>query len=102
MADFVKVAKASEVIQGKITMVEAGGKTIALFNLNNNYYALDNECTHVGGPLCEGAIDGEEVICPWHGARFKITTGEVTEEPAPENLETYNVRLADGNIEIEI
>ncbi|MBF0276839.1 MAG: non-heme iron oxygenase ferredoxin subunit [SAR324 cluster bacterium] len=102
MANYVKVANASEVSPGEIKLVNAGGKELALVNLNQNFYALENECTHVGAPLCEGAIEGDEIICPWHGARFNILTGEVTEAPAPENLETYPVRVNNGDIEIEI
>ena len=83
MADFVKVAKTSEVAPGQGRMVEVGSKKIALFNIDGAFYAIDDTCTHRGGPLSEGVLNGKEVTCPWHGAVFNVTTGEVLGPPAP-------------------
>src|SRR5438094_4016716 len=68
MAEFVKVAKTGEIAPGEARAVEAGGKKIALFNVDGTFYAIDDTCTHRGGPLSEGMLMGEEVTCPWHGA----------------------------------
>ncbi|MBI2985676.1 MAG: non-heme iron oxygenase ferredoxin subunit [Deltaproteobacteria bacterium] len=102
MAGFVKVAKADEIVPGQGKMVEVNGKKIALFNVEGAFYAIDDTCTHRGGPLSEGVLDGKEVTCPWHGATFDVTTGEVLGPPAPKGVSQYNVRLEGDNIEVEI
>ena len=99
---FVKVSTIGEIAEGKAGLVEAAGKKIALFNLDGHFYAIDNNCTHQGGPLAEGEVEGETVICPWHGAVFKITTGEVVDLPAPESVASYNVRIRGSDIEVEV
>ena len=102
MGDLYDVAAVWEIAPGEAKLVEAGGKEIALFNCGGEYYALDNDCTHVGGPLCEGEIIGDRVVCPWHGAEFSIRTGEVLGPPADESVGTYAVRIEDDRILIEI
>jgi len=69
------------------------GKKIALFNVNNQYYAIDDTCTHAGGPLSEGDVKGTVLTCPWHGATFNIINGEVLGEPASEGVKSYKVYL---------
>ncbi|MDQ1390844.1 MAG: nitrite reductase small subunit [Acidobacteriaceae bacterium] len=102
MPEFVKVARTEEVAPGRAKLVEAGGKEIALFNVGGVFHAIDNSCTHVGGPLCEGEIDGTEVTCPWHGAIFDVTTGAALGPPAGAAVARYNVRTEGPDIEIEI
>jgi 3-phenylpropionate/trans-cinnamate dioxygenase ferredoxin component len=75
---------------------------IALFNIEGNFFALENACTHEEGPLAEGDIEGHEVTCPWHGARFDIRTGEVLCAPAYDDAVRYNVRVIGSDIEVEI
>lgn len=102
MPEFVKVAKTDEVSPGQARLVEVGGKEIALFNVAGSFHAIDNNCTHVGGPLCEGEINGVEVTCPWHGAAFDVTTGQVLGPPAGEPVSRYNVRVEGSEVEIEV
>jgi nitrite reductase/ring-hydroxylating ferredoxin subunit len=102
MSKFVRVARKSEVADQSAKLVEIGDKRIALFNLGTEFYAIDDTCPHAGGPLCEGAIEGEEVECPWHGSRFNIKTGKVTAPPAAENVSRCNVRVTGDDIEIEV
>jgi len=102
MSKFVEVARKNEIPDQSAKCVEVEDNTIALFNLGGEFYAIDNTCTHKGGPLCEGDVIGQEVECPWHGATFNIKSGEVTMEPAEENVATYNVRVQGEVIEIEI
>jgi nitrite reductase/ring-hydroxylating ferredoxin subunit len=102
MSEYVKVAKTSEISSGTVKCVEVQSNPIALFNLDGNFYAISNTCTHRGGPLAEGLIAGDEVTCPWHGARFKIPTGEVLGPPAPKNVPQYNLRVQGDDIEIEV
>ncbi|MDZ7361371.1 MAG: non-heme iron oxygenase ferredoxin subunit [candidate division KSB1 bacterium] len=102
MAQFIKVASTDEIAPGAAKQVEVNDKSIALFNLDGNYYAIDNTCTHRGGPLAEGFVEGEEVTCPWHGAQFNIKTGAVVGPPAVQNVARYNVRVQGNDIEVEI
>ena len=102
MGQFLKVAKVSEISPGNAKQIDAGGRTIALFNLKGQFYAIDNSCTHVGGSLVSGEIIDEDVICPLHGARFNIPTGKVLGPPARENISTYKIRIDGDNIEIDV
>jgi len=102
MAGFLTVAKTEEVAPGRGKMVEVSGKRIALFNVSGAHYAIDDTCTHQGGPLSEGVLTGNEVTCPWHGAVYDVTTGEVLGPPAPKGVSRYNVRVSGNNIEVEI
>ncbi len=102
MPEFVKVARTDEISAGQARLVEAGGKEIALFNVAGSFHAIDNNCTHVGGPLCEGELNGTEVTCPWHGAAFDVTSGQVLGPPAGAPVSRYNVRVDGSDIEIEV
>jgi NAD(P)H-dependent nitrite reductase small subunit len=102
MAQFVKVATTDELAPGAGKQVQVNGKEIALFNLDGSFYAIDNTCTHRGGPLAEGFVEGEEVTCPWHGAQFNIKTGAVVGPPASQNVAKYNVRVQGNDVEVEV
>ena len=101
MGTLVKVAEKKDLPSGKAIAVEVNGKQIALFNVNDQYYAIDDTCTHAGGSLSEGEVKGTTVTCPWHGAEFNITDGEVLGAPAPEGVKSYKVRLDGEEIQIE-
>lgn len=102
MPDFIKVATIDEIPPGHAKLVEVNGTDIAVFNIDGAFHAIDNSCTHVGGPLCEGEVQGAEVTCPWHGATFDITTGRVLGPPAFEAVNHYEVRVEGSDIEIEV
>ena len=102
MARFVKAVRRSELPENNGTYVEIEGHRIALFNLNGEIYAIDNTCTHMGGPLSLGRVKDEEVECPWHGSRFDIKTGEVRMFPAKEHVATYQVRVTSDDVEVEV
>ncbi len=95
MAEFVKVANLSELEAGSCKAVEAGGKTIALFNVGGTIYALDNTCLHRGGPLGEGILEGSVVTCPWHMWEYNVCTGEKIDSPDIK-VASYPVQV-DGN-----
>ena len=101
MADYVKVAKTNEIEPGQARLVDVKGKRIALFNVDGQFFAVDNTCTHKGGPLAEGEISGHEVTCPWHGATFDVRTGEVVDLPAQRGIARYGVRVTGIDIEVE-
>lgn len=102
MASYVRVATVDEVAEGQGKLVEVAGRKIALFHRGDNFYAIDDTCTHRGGPLSEGELEGEEVTCPWHGAIYNVTTGAVVGGPAPRGVTTYPVRVNGGDVEVEI
>ena len=111
MAQFIKVAKESELpehdgsleeVEGKGTLVEVEGNRIALFNLDGEVFAIDDPCAHEGGPLSEGTVQGDEVVCPWCSSRFSIMSGEARALPAMENVASYEVRVTDGDVEVEV
>ena len=101
MGTFIKVAEKKNLPSGQAVAVKVNGKEIALFNVGGQYYAIDDACTHAGGSLSEGVIDGTTVICPWHGAVFNITNGEVLGDPAPEGVKSYKVLVEGEEIKVE-
>ncbi len=99
---FVKVAKVSDIAPGTVKTFEVNGRSVAVCNVGGSFYAIDDVCTHDEGPLGEGEIDGFEVECPRHGARFDVRTGEVTSLPAVLPVETFKVRVNGGDVEVEV
>lgn len=93
MAEFVAVARTEDVPPGTLAVVELDGHFICLANVAGHYYAVEDDCTHIGGPLDQGELAGEVLTCPWHFAQFDIRTGRVLRGPARERLPTYEVRL---------
>lgn len=78
----VRVGSIHDVPVGQGRVIDADGKSIAIFNVAGTYYATDNSCTHRGGPLGDGDLDGTLVICPWHGWRWDVTSGANANNPA--------------------
>lgn len=77
----MKIAETSEIPIGNLKMVKLEGKEILITNVNGNYYALGNRCTHAGGDLSKGSLDGKMITCPRHGSKFDVTTGKVVSGP---------------------
>ena len=102
MGKLVTVAKAGDLQPGQGKVVTAEGLEIALFNVGGKYYAIDNTCSHAGGPLAEGSIEGSEVTCPWHGASFNVTTGEACSPPAPTAVACYPIKIAGDDVQVEV
>ncbi len=98
MGEFVKVAMTDEIGPGQKKVVDVDGEAVAIFNLEGTYYAIQDVCTHDGGPLVEGELIGDEIECPRHGARFDVRTGAVTRMPACEPVETYPVKVEGDQI----
>jgi len=102
MATFHTVAKVTDLAPGKGMAVEVGGQKIALFNVGGAFYAIGDTCTHRGGPLSEGTIEGTTVICPWHRACFDLSSGKNLRPPAPAPVPGYRVRIAGTDLQVEI
>jgi 3-phenylpropionate/trans-cinnamate dioxygenase ferredoxin subunit len=102
MAEWVKVAEVGELAPGAKKQIDLDGVEVALFNVDGEYYAIEDVCTHDGAPLAHGRFRGEEVTCPRHGARFNVKTGAALCMPAFEPVETYPVKVEENGIFIEV
>jgi 3-phenylpropionate/trans-cinnamate dioxygenase ferredoxin subunit len=98
MPEFVKVASRSELPPGAKKLVDVDGRAIAVFNVDGQYYAIDDICTHDGGPLAEGELEGVEIRCPRHGARFDVRDGHALCLPAVEPVQVHAVELRGDDI----
>ena len=92
----IDIALAKDVERGKMISVEKNGKDILIANVDGNYYAIGNVCTHMGCKLSEGTLSGNTVQCPCHGSIFNLKTGEVEKGPAEKPEPSYGLRV-DGD-----
>lgn len=99
---FAKVATVQELPPGKAKQVTLGNRNVALFNIAGAFYAIDDTCPHRGAPLSEGDVDRNEVTCPWHGARFDVTTGSHLCPPAPHGVASYKVQVVGDEVQVEL
>ncbi len=97
---FRKVATKSEIEEGKGKTIEIDGNEIAVFNVNGEFHAMDNTCTHRGGPLGEGHVEGDRVVCPWHGWRFDFKTGSPELFPNMK-VKVYKVKVEGNDILVD-
>lgn len=98
LSEFTKVADSSEISPGKMKSVKFMDQDVMIANVNGQFYALSNKCTHMGGPLAKGKLDGYVVQCPWHGSKFDVRTGEVVGPPARSPQERFEVKLENNGI----
>ena len=100
--DFYEIAPVDELPNGERLFVELGDTPIAIFNIADNFYAIRDQCSHENLEIGDGDVDGYALICPHHGARFDLRTGEALTLPAVESVPVYPVRVRDGMIELGI
>jgi nitrite reductase/ring-hydroxylating ferredoxin subunit/uncharacterized membrane protein len=98
--DFVVVAEEADITEGALHRGQANGTPVLLLRLKGTIYAIAATCTHAGGPLDEGSLEGEVVVCPWHGSRFRVRDGEVRGGPATFPQVRFEVRVRDGKVEV--
>ena len=101
MTEFVKVAPVDDLAPGKRLWLEFEEETVVLFNINGRFYCIADVCTHDGGPLEDGELEGYEVECPRHGARFDVRTGAALCLPAVTPVPTFEVKVEGDDIYIE-
>ena len=102
MSDFIQVATVSEIpTDGKIT-VECDEQLVVLIHVDGQYHCIDDVCTHDGGPLGEGELDGCQIICPRHGARFDVRDGAALTMPATHATRSHEVRIEGQNILVKL
>jgi 3-phenylpropionate/trans-cinnamate dioxygenase ferredoxin subunit len=98
MSSFVKAATRAELPAGSKKLVELEGRAIALFNIDGVLYAIDDVCTHDGGPLADGELIGCEIECPRHGARFDVRTGRPLCMPAIEPVTVHAIEVRGDDV----
>jgi len=98
LADFIKVAETSEVPAGSMKAVKVGGEDVLLANVGGKFYAIGNVCTHRGGPLNEGTLQGTVVTCPWHGGQFDLANGNAVAPPPRMPAPAYEVRVEGSSV----
>jgi 3-phenylpropionate/trans-cinnamate dioxygenase ferredoxin component len=101
MSRRVPVGEVADIGVGEGRVVEAEGRTLALFNVDGAFYALDNSCAHRGGPLGEGDLDGTVVVCPWHAWRWDVKTGANVNNPAVK-MACFPVSVDGGRVFVEL
>ncbi len=102
MAEWIKVATVDELPPGERIVVDVDYEWVAIFNVNGTLYAINDTCSHAEASLAEGDLDGHEIACPLHGARFDIRTGDVLSSPAAVGVDTYEVKIEGGDIYIRL
>ncbi len=102
MSEFIKVAETSDLPPGRVKVVLVGDRRIALCNVDGQFFAIDDLCTHDGGPLGQGELQDDVIECPRHGARFNVRTGKVLALPAVKALNTYPVEVEGSEIRVAL
>lgn len=100
--EWINVAKRGALAAGEMLAVRAGGKEIALYDVDGAIYATDNVCTHAYAQLTDGFLDGDVIECPLHAGRFEVKTGKGLGPPIPCDIKTYPVRVAGDDIHVDI
>jgi 3-phenylpropionate/trans-cinnamate dioxygenase ferredoxin subunit len=96
------VGRAGDIPEGQAVVVDAGDRRLALCNVGGEVHAIDDICTHDGGPLGEGELFGYQIECPRHGARFDVRTGQVTQMPAVRPVRTYPVEREGDDLYVDV
>jgi 3-phenylpropionate/trans-cinnamate dioxygenase ferredoxin subunit len=98
--EYIPVANEDELPNGERLLIEIDDQPIAVFNIGGEYFAIKDVCSHDDGPVAEGELDGHEIECPRHGARFDVRTGAVLSLPAIVDIPAYPVRVEAGEVQI--
>ena len=99
--DFVTVARVGELTSGRGIQVTVDGRWVGLFNVDGQYYAVDNLCLHRGGPLSDGPIAGCVVTCPWHGWQYDVTSGALVQEPRV-GVTKHEARVVGDEVQVRL
>lgn len=102
MAEWIDVGTEESCLVGQKLVVDTDAGKIAVFHLSQGLYAIEDRCSHDGGELASGECEGDQIICPRHGARFCILNGQALTPPAYEDIEVYPVRVQSGMIQVDI
>ena len=98
--EFFEIAAAEDIPNGERLFVEIDEAYLVVFNIAGDIYAIEDVCSHDDGPLGDGDLEGHEVVCPRHGARFDVRTGKALTFPAVEDIPAYPIQIVDGKIQV--
>ncbi len=98
----VELGSEADIPEGRPKCVTANGRNLALFKVAGRIYCLDNKCTHLGGPLCQGSLREHVVTCPWHGSRFDVRAGQVVGPPARAAVHSNELTVEAGKVFVEL
>lgn len=101
MPEWINVFNENALMNGENSVIDVDGTEVAVFKIDNEFYAIEDVCSHDGTEIASGELDGDEIICPRHGARFCVKTGAVKSAPAYEDIHSYPVRIVDGMVQIK-
>jgi 3-phenylpropionate/trans-cinnamate dioxygenase ferredoxin subunit len=102
MAEFTRVADVQSIPCGSAAIFDVGARIIAVFNVGGEFYAIDNACSHRGGPVGEGSLHGTTVSCPWHGTQFDVTNGQVLGPPAMADITSHTTKVEEDGVWVEM
>ncbi|HEX3871432.1 MAG TPA: non-heme iron oxygenase ferredoxin subunit [Pirellulales bacterium] len=102
MSDFVRVAKISDIPDPGRTVVEVDERLVVVLHVGGEFFAIDDVCTHDGGPLGEGKLEDHTIACPRHGAKFDIRTGKALTMPATQPTQVHEVRVEGGDVLVRV
>mgnify|MGYP000305888035 CR=1 FL=1 len=100
MTEWIDVCAENALADNENMIVDVDGTEVAIFKIEGQHYAIEDVCTHDGAEIASGELEGDEIICPRHGARFCVKTGEVKCAPAYESVDTFPVQIDNGRIQV--
>jgi len=100
MSDWVDVIDQNALADGENMVVDVDGTDVAVFKIKGVFYAIEDVCSHDGAEIASGQLDGDEIVCPRHGARFCVKTGEVKSPPAYENISCFPVQIKNDRVQV--
>jgi 3-phenylpropionate/trans-cinnamate dioxygenase ferredoxin subunit len=100
MSEWVDAVDQNALADGEHVVIDVDGVDVAVFKIDGRFYAIEDVCTHDGAEIASGELDGDEIICPRHGARFCVKTGEVKAPPAYEDIACFPVRIENGRVQV--
>jgi 3-phenylpropionate/trans-cinnamate dioxygenase ferredoxin subunit len=101
MSEWITVFNENALTNGENSVIDVDGTDVAIFKIGNEFFAIEDVCSHDGTEIASGELDGDEIICPRHGARFCVKTGAVKSAPAYEDIHSYPVRIIEGVVQIK-
>ena len=100
--EYLDIAPTTELPNGERLFIEVEGKSLVVFNIADQYFAIGDVCSHDDGPVGDGDIEGLNIVCPRHGGEFDVRTGQAVQMPAVVDIPAYPVRVVDGMIQVGI
>ena len=100
--EYLEIAPTSDLPNGERLFIEVEGKSLVIFNIADQFFAIGDVCSHDDGPVGDGDIEGFNIVCPRHGGEFDVRTGQAVQMPAVVDIPAYPVRVVDGNVQVGI